>query len=405
MISADRLITDCRLATMVDGGAAYGAIVDGALLVRDGRILWAGARGDLPAHEAAMTDRLDGRWVTPGLVDCHTHLVFGGDRSGEFEQRLGGANYEEIARAGGGIVSSVAATRAASEDALYASAVARLAGLKATGVTTVEIKSGYGLDRDSELKMLRVARRIGREAGVRVRTSYLGLHAVPPEWKADRGRYVDLAVDEILPAAHAEGLVDAVDAYCEPIAFSTEEVGRLFDRAKALGLPVKLHADQLSDGGGAALAARYGALSADHIEHTGEAGVKAMAEAGVVAVLLPGAYLMLRETTPPPIELLRRHGVAMAVATDCNPGTSPVASMTAAINLACVQFRLTPEEALAGATRIAARALGLEDGIGTLEAGKAADLAVWDIERPAELAYWLGKPLLARRMVAGVWDA
>jgi len=405
MIRADRLITDCRLATMVEGGAAYGAIVDGALLVRDGRILWAGARGDLPAHEAAMTDRLDGRWVTPGLVDCHTHLVFGGDRSGEFEQRLGGATYEEIARAGGGIVSSVAATRAASEDALYASAVARLAGLKATGVTTVEIKSGYGLDRDSELKMLRVARRIGREAGVRVRTSYLGLHAVPPEWKADRGRYVDLAVDEILPAAHAEGLVDAVDAYCEPIAFSTEEVGRLFDRAKALGLPVKLHADQLSDGGGATLAARYGALSADHIEHTGEAGVKAMAEAGVVAVLLPGAYLMLRETTPPPIELLRRHGVAMAAATDCNPGTSPVASMTAAINLACVQFRLTPEEALAGATRIAARALGLEDGIGTLETGKAADLAVWDIERPAELAYWLGKPLLARRMVAGVWDA
>ncbi len=405
MTRADRLITDCRLATMTEGGAAYGAIEDGAMLVRDGRIVWAGARADLPAHEAATTDRLDGRWVTPGLVDCHTHLVFGGDRSGEFEQRLGGATYEEIARAGGGIVSSVAATRAASEDALYGSAVARLAGLKATGVTTVEIKSGYGLDRDSELKMLRVARRIGREAGVRVRTSYLGLHAVPPEWKADRGRYVDLAVDDILPAAHAEGLVDAVDAYCEPIAFSTEEVGRLFDKAKALGLPVKLHADQLSDGGGAALAARYGALSADHVEHTSEAGVQAMAEAGVVAVLLPGAYLMLRETTPPPIALMRRHGVAMAVATDCNPGTSPVASMTAAINLACVQFRLTPEEALAGATRIAARALGLEAGIGTLEAGKAADLAVWDIERPAELAYWLGKPLLAKRMVAGVWDA
>lgn len=405
MIRADRLITDCRLATMAEGGAAYGATGDGAILISDGRIVWAGARADLPAHEAATTDRLDGRWVTPGLVDGHTHLVFGGDRSGEFEQRLGGATYEEIARAGGGIVSSVAATRAAPEDALYASALARLAGLKATGVTTVEIKSGYGLDRDSELKMLRVARRIGREGGVRVRTSYLGLHAVPPEWKADRGRYVDLAVDDILPAAHAEGLVDAVDAYCEPIAFSTEEVARLFDRAKALGLPVKLHADQLSDGGGAALAARYGALSADHVEHTSEAGVRAMAEAGVVAVLLPGAYLMLRETTPPPIALMRRHGVAMAVATDCNPGTSPVASMTAAINLACVQFRLTPEEALAGATRIGARALGLEDEIGTLEAGKAADLAVWDIERPAELAYWLGKPLLARRMVAGVWDA
>ena len=405
MIRADRLITDCRLATMAESGTAYGAIEDGALLVRDGRIVWAGARGDLPAHEAATIDRLDGRWVTPGLVDCHTHLVFGGDRSGEFEQRLGGATYEEIARAGGGIVSSVAATRAASEDALYASAVARLAGLKATGVTTVEIKSGYGLDQDSELKMLRVARRIGREAGVRVRTSYLGLHAVPPEWKADRGRYVDLAVDDILPAAHAEGLVDAVDAYCEPIAFSTEEVARLFDRAKALGLPVRLHADQLSDGGGAALAARYGALSADHVEHTNEAGVQAMAAAGVVAVLLPGAWLMLRETVLPPIDPFRRHGVAMAVATDCNPGTSPVASMTAAINLACVQFRLTPEEALAGATRIAARALGLEAEIGTLEAGKAADLAVWDIERPAELAYWLGKPLLAKRMVAGVWDA
>ena len=405
MIRADRLITDCRLATMAEGGAAYGAVEDGALLVRDGRIVWAGARADLPAHEAATTDRLDRRWVTPGLVDCHTHLVFGGDRSGEFEQRLGGATYEEIARAGGGIVSSVAATRAASEDALYASALGRLAGLKATGVTTVEIKSGYGLDQDSELKMLRVARRIGREAGVRVRTSYLGLHAVPPEWKADRGRYVDLAVDQILPAAHAEGLVDAVDAYCEPIAFSTEEVARLFDRAKALGLPVRLHADQLSDGGGAALAARYGALSADHVEHTNEAGVQAMAAAGVVAVLLPGAWLMLRETVLPPIDPFRRHGVAMAVATDCNPGTSPVASMTAAINLACVQFRLTPEEALAGATRIAARALGLEDEVGTLEAGKAADLAVWDIERPAELAYWLGKPLLAKRMVAGVWDA
>ena len=405
MIRAGRLIIDCRLATMVEGGAAYGAIEDGALLVREGRIVWAGAEGDLPAHEAVETDRLDGRWVTPGLVDCHTHLVFGGDRSGEFEQRLGGATYEEIARAGGGIVSSVAATRGASEDELYASALGRLAGLKATGVTTVEIKSGYGLDHDSELKMLRVARRIGREAGVRVRTSYLGLHAVPPEWKADRGRYVDLAVDEILPAAHAEGLVDAVDAYCEPIAFSTGEVGRLFDKARALGLPVKLHADQLSDGGGAALAAKYGALSADHVEHTGEAGVRAMAEAGVVAVLLPGAYLMLRETTPPPVALLRTHGVAMAVATDCNPGTSPVASMTAAINLACVQFRLTPEEALAGATRIAARALGLEAEIGTLAAGKAADLAVWDIERPAELAYWLGKPLLAKRMVGGVWDA
>lgn len=404
MIRADRLITDCQLATMVPGGAPYGTIEDGAILVREGRIAWVGARVDLPSHQAVQTDALDGRWVTPGLIDCHTHLVFGGDRSGEFEQRLGGSTYEEIARAGGGIVSSVAATRAASGDKLYSSALTRLEGLKATGVTTVEIKSGYGLDRDSELKMLRVARRIGRETGVRVRTSYLGLHAVPPEHRADRAAYVDLAIDDILPAAHTEGLVDAVDAYCEPIAFSTNEVARLFDKARALGLPVKLHADQLSDGGGAELAAKYGALSADHVEHTTGAGVRAMAQAGVVAVLLPGAYLMLRETTPPPIALFRQHGVEMAVATDCNPGTSPVASMTAALNLACVQFRLTPEEALAGATRIAARALGRQSDIGTIETGKTADFAVWDVERPAELCYWLGKPMLTSRYLAGQPD-
>ena len=404
MIRADRLITDCRLATMVDSGEAYGVVEDGAILIRDGDIAWVGARADLPPHDAAETDRLDGRWVSPGLIDCHTHLVFGGDRSGEFEQRLGGATYEEIARAGGGIVSSVRMTREASEDELVASALKRLAGLKASGVTTVEIKSGYGLDRDGELKMLRAARRVGAEGGARVATSYLGLHAVPPEFRDDRAAYVDLAVDQILPAAHAEGLVDAVDAYCEPIAFSTEEVARLFDKARALGLPVKLHADQLSNGGGAALAARYGALSADHIEYADEAGIAAMAKAGVVAVLLPGAFLMLREETPPPIEVLRGHGVAMAVATDCNPGTSPVACMLAAMTLACVQFRLTPEEALAGATRHAAKALGMADRIGTLEPGKAADLAVWDINRPAELCYWLGAPLLHRRYAAGCPD-
>jgi imidazolonepropionase len=401
MILADRLITDCHIAAMTEGGAPYGAIEDAAVLIQGGRIAWVGPRADLPVHEAVETDRLGGRWVTPGLIDCHTHLVFGGDRSGEFERRLEGATYEEIARAGGGIVSSVKATREASEDDLYASACKRLEGLKATGVTTLEIKSGYGLDHDSELKMLRVARRIGRDSGVRVRTSYLGLHAVPPEHKADRAAYVDKAVDEILPAAHAEGLVDAVDAYCEPIAFTTDEVARLFDKAEQLGLPVKLHADQLSDGGGAALAARYHALSADHIEHTTEPGVQAMAEAGVTAVLLPGAFLMLRETKAPPVALLRQHGVRMAVATDCNPGTSPVASMTAALNLACVQFRLTPEEAIAGATRHAARALRLKDEVGTIEAGKAADLAVWDITRPAELCYWLGAPLLHRRYLGG----
>ncbi|NBB63784.1 imidazolonepropionase, partial [Pseudomonas sp. ODNR1LW] len=336
------------------------------------------------------------------LVDCHTHLVFGGDRSGEFEQRLAGATYEEIARAGGGIISSVRATRAATEDELFASALSRLEGLKATGVTTVEIKSGYGLDRESELKMLRVARRLGREGGVRVRTSYLGLHALPPEYSADREAYLDLAVEDILPAAHAEGLVDAVDAYCEPIAFTEQEVARLFDRAEALGLPVKLHADQLSDSGGAALAARYRALSADHIEYATEAGVAAMAEAGVVAVLLPGAFLMLRETQMPPIDLLRAHGARMAVATDCNPGTSPLASVTDAMNLACVQFRLTPEEALAGATREAARALGLQEQTGVLQTGLVADMAAWDIGRPAELTYWLGKPMLHARWIAGV---
>ncbi len=402
MIQADRLLTDCHVATMTEGGVPYGAIEDAAILIKDRRIAWVGARADLPVHEAVETDRLEGRWVTPGLIDCHTHLVFGGDRSGEFEKRLGGATYEEIARAGGGIVSSVKATREASEDELFVSAMARLEGLKATGVTTIEIKSGYGLDHDSELKMLRVARRIGCEGGVRVRTSYLGLHAIPPEHRSDRAAYVDKAVDDILRAAHAEGLVDAVDAYCEPIAFTQDEVSRLFEKAQSLNLPVKLHADQLSDGGGAALAARYQALSADHIEHSTEAGVVAMAEAGVVAVLLPGAFLMLRETKLPPVDILRKHGVRMAIASDCNPGTSPVASMTAVLNLACVQFRLTPEEVLAGATREAARALGVLDEVGTIEVGKAADLAVWSITRPAELAYWLGKPMLHKRYVAGM---
>jgi len=400
-MKADRLLIDCHVATMVEGGPPYGAVTDAAVAIADGRIAWVGPRADLPAIDAAQTDRLDGRWVTPGLIDCHTHLVFGGDRSGEFEQRLGGASYEQIARAGGGIASSVKATRVATEDDLFVSAMRRLAGLKASGVTTVEIKSGYGLHRDTELKMLRVARRIGREGGVRVRTTYLGLHAVPPEYRDDRAAYVDLAIGDILPAAHALGLVDAVDAYCEPIAFSIQEVSRLFDKACDLGLPVKLHADQLSDGGGAALAARHRALSADHIEHATKEGVAAMAAAGVVAVLLPGAYLMLRETQAPPVDLLRRHGVRMAVATDCNPGTSPVASMTAAMTLACVQFRLTPEESLAGATREAARALGMLQEAGTVESGKAADLSVWDVSGPAELCYWLWKPLLNQRYLKG----
>ena len=398
----DLLLTECRLATMAPGGGPWGAIEDGAIGIRDGRLAWVGARADLPAHDAARTERLDGRWVTPGLIDCHTHLVFGGNRAHEFERRLTGVPYEQIAREGGGIVSTMTATRAAPEDDLLASALDRLSGLTATGVTTVEIKSGYGLNLDDELKMLRVARQVGPAGGVRVSTSFLGLHALPPDHRHDRAAWLDLMIDQVLPAAHAEGLVDAVDAYCEPIAFTRDEVARLFDKARSLGLPVKLHADQLSNGGGGALAAAHGALSADHVEHIDEAGVVAMAASGTVAVLLPGAYLMLRETTPPPVDLFRRHGVAMAVATDCNPGTSPLASMTAALNLACVQFRLTPEEAVTGATRHAAAALGLSAEIGTLEVGKAADLAAWDVERPAELCYWLGKPLLHRRWRAGV---
>jgi imidazolonepropionase len=397
----DLLIADCRLATMAEGGLAYGAVEDGALLVRDGRLAWVGPRAELPAHDAERTQRLGGRWVTPGLIDCHTHLVFGGNRSHEFERRLAGVPYEQIAREGGGIVSTMTATRAADEDALVASALHRLRGLTDSGVTTVEIKSGYGLDADNELKMLRAARRVGVEGRVRVSTSFLGLHALPPEHRQNRTAYLDLMIDQVLPAAHAQGLVDMVDAYCEPIAFTEDEIARLFERARDLGLPVKLHADQLSNGGGGSLAAAHGALSADHVEHVDEAGVVAMAAAGTVAVLLPGAYLMLRETTPPPIDLFRRHGVRMAVATDCNPGTSPVASLTAALNLACVQFRLTPEEALTGATRHAAAALGLSSEIGTLEPGKVADIAVWNVERPAELCYWLGAPLLHQRWVGG----
>ena len=400
-MKVDRLITDCRLATMVPGSAAYGAIEDGAILIRDGQIVWVGPRADLPEHEAAHTDRLDGRWVTPGLIDCHTHLVFAGDRSAEYERRLTGVPYAQIAREGGGIASTVRATRAADAATLTTHALDRLKALTASGVTTVEIKSGYGLDADSELRMLRVARGLEQAGGVRVRTTFLGLHAFPPEYADRRAAYVDLMVDQVLPAAHAEGLVDAVDAYLEPIAFTGEEVCRLFDKARALGLPVKLHADQLSDGGGAALAARHHALSADHVEYISDEGVQAMAEAGVVAVLLPGAFVMLDETQLPPVQAFRDAGVAMAVATDCNPGTSPLASMTLAMALACMKFRLTPEEALAGATRHAAQALGIADQVGTLEVGKAADLAVWDVTRPAELSYWLGMPLLYRRYQNG----
>ncbi|PZU94546.1 MAG: imidazolonepropionase [Chelatococcus sp.] len=394
----DRLWTNARLATMAPAvRAPYGAVEDGVVAARDGRIVYAGPRGEAPAFEASETIDCEGRWITPGLIDCHTHLVYGGDRAHEFEMRLNGATYEEIARAGGGILSSVKATRAASEDALFASADRRLSELTREGVTTVEIKSGYGLDTESETKVLRVARRIGRERDVTVRTTFLGAHAVPPEYKGRSGEYAALVAGPMLDAVAAEGLADAVDVFCEGIAFSPEETRHVFAAAKARGLAIKIHAEQLSNLGGAALAAGMGALSADHLEHLDEAGVIAMAEAGTVAVVLPGAFYFLRETVKPPIELLRKHGVPIALATDANPGTSPLTSPLLVLNMGCTLFRLTPEEALAGMTRNAARALGLEDEIGTLDVGKACDLAIWEIERPAELAYRMGfNPLHAR---------
>ena len=386
----DQLIVNVALATL-DDAEGYGAIEDGALAWCDGRITFVGSREALPGAPQALARELvdaGGGWITPGLVDCHTHLVFAGDRAAEFEQRLQGASYEAIARAGGGILSTVRVTRTASEDALLAQSLPRAQALVADGVTTLEIKSGYGLDFDNERKMLRVARRIGETLGITVRTTYLAAHALPPEFSERSDDYIDAVIDW-LPRLHAEGLVDAVDAFCEGIGFSPQQTRRVFDAARNLGLPVKLHADQLSDLGGAALTAEFGGLSADHIEHTTETGVRAMAASGTVAVLLPGAFHVLRETRLPPIELLRAHRVPMALATDCNPGTSPLLSLRQAMQLACTHFRLTPEEALRGATVNAARALGLEDR-GVLRVGARADFVHWRIQRPSELCYWLG---------------
>lgn len=397
----DTLWLDANLATMTEGGAAYGAIVNGAVAAKEGRIAWVGRRVDLASEDAREVRRCDGAWITPGFVDCHTHLVFGGDRAREFELRLQGASYEEIARAGGGIVSTVAATRAATRDELIESAAKRLRGLTREGVTSVEIKSGYGLDLETELKQLEAAGALAGRGDVRVRRTFLGLHALPPEFADDRAAYVQLVADVMIPAIAASGAADAVDAFCEHIGFTGEEVEYVFSAARAAGLDVKLHAEQLSNQHGAALAARFSALSADHLEYLDDAGIVAMAAAGTVAVLLPGAFYFLRETKLPPIAALRAAGVKMAVASDCNPGTSPMISPLAALNMACTLFRLTPEEALAGITREGARALGLLDEIGTLEVGKAADFAVWDVSSPAELSYWLGAPLLRERVFAG----
>jgi imidazolonepropionase len=398
----DRLLLDARLATLRDDLGAYGVVEDGALAWKDGLIAFAGPRSELPgapAELAARVESVDGRWITPGLVDCHTHLVFAGNRAPEAERRLQGATYEQIAREGGGIASSVRALRAVDEAALLAQSLPRARALRADGVTTLEIKSGYGLDYANERKMLRVARQLGRELGLTVRTTYLAAHALPPEFAGRHDDYIDAAIGW-LPRLHEEGLVDAVDAFCEGIGFSPAQTRRLFAAARALGLPVKLHADQLSDLGGAALAAEFGGLSADHIEHTGEDAVAAMARAGTVAVLLPGAYHVLRETKLPPLDALRAHAVPMAIATDLNPGTSPVVSLRLAMTLACTHFRMTPEEALRGATRHAALALGLHDR-GRLMPGQRADVVQWTIDHPSELAYWLGGDLVHSVTIGG----
>lgn len=394
----DRIWHNARLATMRGDCADLGEIERGLIAARGGRIVYAGEQSNFPV-DADAVERIDcgGRWITPGLVDCHTHLVFGGNRAHEFELRLKGASYEEIARAGGGIVSTVAATRKATEAELVAGALPRLDALIGEGATTVEIKSGYGLDAETEMRQLSAARRLGQLRKVAIRTSFLGAHALPPEADGDKDRYIDLVCNAMLPAVAKAGLADAVDAFMEGIAFSGDQTARVFAAARALGLPVKLHADQLSNLGGAALAAKFSALSADHLEHTDEAGAAAMAKAGTVAVLLPGAFYFIRETQKPPVELFRKHGVPMALATDCNPGSSPLTSLLLAMNMGATLFRMTVAECLAGVTREGARALGLLGETGTLEAGKSCDLAIWDVERPAELVYRIGfNPLHGR---------
>ena len=385
----DSLWVNAHLATME--GEGYGAVRDGALAIRHGRIAWVGPRQSLPAHRlTGETHDAQGHWMTPGLIDCHTHIVHAGNRSDEFEARLHGVPYEEIARNGGGILATVRATRAASVAELFGASLPRVKNLLNEGVTTLEIKSGYGLEIDTEARMLRVAREIGRTLPVRVCTTFLGAHAVPPEYAGRVDDYVALVCDAMLPALAAQGLVDAVDAFCELIGFSPAQTALVFDAATRLGLPVKLHAEQLSDQGGAVLVARYRGLSADHLECLSPEGVRAMATAGTVAVLLPGAFYFLRETRLPPVQALRDAGVRMAVSTDCNPGTSPMPSLLAAMNMACTLFRLTPQEALAGATCHAAAALGFGGQLGALAVGRAADCALWEIDRPADLCYSLG---------------
>jgi imidazolonepropionase len=398
MTLVDHIWHGCRLATLSPARQGLGLVDDGVIAAADGRIVYAGPAADAPSGlDARQRTRCDGRWITPGLIDCHTHLVYGGNRAQEFEARLAGASYQEIAQAGGGIVSTVKATRQASLEQLVASALPRLDALIAEGVTTIEIKSGYGLELDTERRQLQAARRLGSERAVSVRTSFLGAHTVPPEMKGNSGGYIDTVCDAMLPQIAAEGLADAVDAFCEGIAFSIDETARVFTKARALGLPVRLHADQLSNLGGAALAARFAALSADHLEYADDAGIAAMGRAGTVAVVLPGAFYFIRERQAPPIDAMRRHGVRIALATDSNPGTSPLTSLLLAMNMGATLFRLTVDECIAAVTREAARALGLFSEAGSLDTGKYCDLAIWNIERPAELVYRIGfNPLHAR---------
>jgi imidazolonepropionase len=398
MTAVDHIWHGCRLATLSPSHQGLGAVEDGVIAATDGRIVYAGPAADAPsALDAKQRTNCDGRWITPGLIDCHTHLVYGGNRAQEFEQRLAGASYEEIARAGGGIVSTVKATRHASAEQLVAAALPRLDALIAEGVTSIEIKSGYGLELDTERRQLLAARRLGNERAVSVRTSFLGAHTVPPEMKGNSTGYIDAICDTMLPQIAAEGLADAVDAFCEGIAFSPDETARVFAKARALGLPVRLHADQLSNLHGAALAARFGALSADHLEYADDEGIAAMGQAGTVAVVLPGAFYFIRERQVPPIEAMRRHKVPIALGTDSNPGSSPLTSLLLAMNMGATLFRLTVDECIAAVTREAARALGLFAEKGSLERGKYCDLAIWDIERPAELVYRMGfNPLHTR---------
>lgn len=386
----DQLFLDVNIATMCFGSTPYGAISNGALAISDQRIAWVGPESELPSHDAKTVNRLDGRWLTPALIDCHTHLVFGGDRAMEFEQRLNGATYEEIALAGGGIRSTVRATRNASQSVLLDSAMERVATLMREGVATVEVKSGYGLDSKTEITMLEVAQKLEQSCSVSIVKTFLGAHAIPEEFQHNTDSYMDFVVDEVLPEAFERQLVDAVDAYCETIAFSAPQVAKLFDKAKTLKIDVKLHADQLSDCGGAELAARFNALSADHLEYTTAKGIEALASSGTVAVLLPGPFLILGETQLPSIDVMRANGVPIAIATDCNPGSSPLCSIRLAMNLATCLFKLTPEECLAGVTRNAAQALGLLTDRGTLEVGKRADLAEWSVSHPRDLTYWAG---------------